>query len=121
MQKEKKMPRVSRELLIRKKAGCKHCRHFDENGGNGICYATFAQGQSARGARNEEKYCGMAGKLFQKIVKTDVPRGHEPSTELEAKTEYTEEELAEMSPQKRGAIKRKQNQENKSKGVGQGS
>lgn len=121
MEKQKKMPRITRKMLVQKKAGCTTCRHYEENdNGVGVCFATFSGGQGARGARAEDKYCGMAGKLWQAIIKTSVPRGVAPAEELEASTEYSEEELSQMSPQKRGAIKRKQNAKAKG-GVGEGS
>jgi hypothetical protein len=118
MREKKKAPRITRDVLKRKKAGCTLCRHHEINeNGIGVCYATFSQGQSSRGARNEDKYCGMSGKKWQPIIKTDVPRGHTESETIEASTESQE-----LSPQQRGALKRKANAEAKKKGsVGEGS
>jgi len=70
--------KITPRFLKERKLGCTNCRHYSETDndfgdGIGVCHATFKQGQVARGARAEDKYCGMNGKLFQPLLRKKAP------------------------------------------------
>ena len=76
-QQNKKGIKIDSKFLRRKKLNCENCEHFkaidtEFSEGVGWCYAFLPDGQSARGARNEDKFCGMRGKRF--TPKKDEPK-----------------------------------------------
>ncbi len=89
--------KITPRFLKERKLGCTNCRHYSETendfgDGIGICSATFKQGQVARGARAEDKYCGMNGKLFQPLLKKKAPV-NDPDESVPTIEELTLDEL----------------------------
>jgi len=75
-QQRQKGIKIDSKFLRKKKLNCENCQNFkaietEYSDNVGWCYAFLPEGQSARGARNEDKWCGMRGKKF-------VPKQEEP-------------------------------------------
>ncbi len=89
-QARKKGIKIDAKLLKKKKLECSNCKHYDTIDteyaeGLGMCYANITNNEpiSARGARSEDKWCGMRGSKFE-------PKGSE---EVKLIEEMTLEEL----------------------------
>ena len=99
----KKKPKITAKLMHKFKKNCGNCAHFKEvetdnsSDSIGMCYAFFREGQVARGARSEAKYCGKHGSKF--LDKKNKPsRRFLPLEEEEPKLieDMTLEELDEI-------------------------
>ena len=71
-QQQRKPVRITSKLIKQYDRGCGTCIHhheeYNENSEDpiGICTAHFKQGIGSRGARNENKHCGMQGRWYER-------------------------------------------------------
>lgn len=100
-----KKRKITPALLKKHGKSCGNCQHFDEE--QGLCFAIFRKGQSARGARAEDKYCGMIGKHFLPIKEVKAPV-QKPTKNMTI-DQLQALDTSQMSPQERGAIVRRIN------------